>query len=206
DSVMLVQKDSPIRSPRDLSGKSMGGNTASDIYVAATRAWVDAAGGDGKSIRAIELNPSEQLAALQAGRIDATVLKAPLYTVGLDTGKLRILGKPLDAIAPRFLLSAWVSTADYIAKNPDIVNAFVAANMEGARYSAAHAAETIPMVAQYTGLDPVLIQHSVRAIDVDSFTLADVQKPLDFCYKYGIIGKQFDASLVLAPSVPISRR
>ncbi len=206
DSVLLVHKDSPIRSPRDLSGKSMGGNTSTDIYVAATRAWVDQNGGDGKSIRAIELQPAEQLAALEAGRIDACVLKAPLFTVGLDSGKLRMLGKPLDAIGPRFLLSAWVATVDYIAKNPDIVNAFVAACGEAARYTNAHPLETINLVATFSGLDPALLQHSVRSITADAITPADVQRPLDFAYKYGIIDKPFDASAVLAASVPISRR
>ena len=52
-------------------------------------------GGDGKSLRAIELQPAEQLAALEAGRIDAAVLKAPFMTVGLQTGKLRLLGQPM---------------------------------------------------------------------------------------------------------------
>jgi NitT/TauT family transport system substrate-binding protein len=205
DSVLLVQKDSPIRSARDLNGKSMGGNTPSDIFVAATRAWVDQHGGDGKSLRAIELQPSEQLAALEAGRIDATVLKAPFSTVGLESGKVRVLGKPLDAIAPRFLLSAWVATVDFIAKNPDVVNGFVAACTESARYTNAHPADTIAMVATFSGQDPALLSHGVRSITAESITLADVQRPLDFAYKYGIIDKEFDASAVLAASVPISR-
>jgi NitT/TauT family transport system substrate-binding protein len=205
DSVLLVQKDSPIRSASDLNGKTMGGNTPTDIYVAATRAWVDLHGGDGKSLRAIELQPADQLAALEAGRIDATVLKTPLMTVGLESGKLRVLGQPLDAIAPRFLLSAWVATVDYIAKNPDIINGFVAACVESARYTNAHESETIQMVAKFSGQDPALVSHSVRSITAESITLADVQKPLDFAYKYGIIDKTFDASAVLAASMPMTR-
>lgn len=205
DSVLLVQKDSPIKTARDLNGKTMGGDTPTDIYVAATRAWVDLHGGDGKSLHAIELKPSEQLAALEAGRIDATVLKAPYMTVGVQSGKLRVLGQPLDAIAPRFLLSAWVATVDYIAKNPDIVSAFVAASVEAARYTNAHEDETLDMVAKFSGQDPTLLKNGVRSITAESITLADVQKPLDFAYKYGIVDKDFDARLVLASSMPMTR-
>lgn len=205
DSVLLVQKNSPIRTARDLNGKTMGGDTPTDIFVAATRAWVDLHGGDGKSLHAIELKPAEQLAALEAGRIDATVLKAPYMTVGLQTGKLRVLGQPLDAIAPRFLLSAWVATVDYIAKNPDIVAGFVAACVESARYTNAHEDETLDMVAKFSGQDPALLKNGVRSITGESITLADVQKPLDFAYKYGIVDKDFDASAVLAASMPMTR-
>ncbi len=83
---------------------------------------------------------------------------------------------------------------------------FVAACGEAARYTNAHPRETINLVATFSGLDPALLQHSVRSITADAITLADVQRPIDFAYKYGIIDKPFDASAVLAAGVPISRR
>jgi len=205
DSFLLVRKDSPIRSARDLNDKTIGSDSVRDVYSTATRAWLDLNGGDGKTLHALELNPSEQVSALGTGRIDAVVLKPPYLTVALDSGKFRVLGKPLDAIGPRFLLSCWVATADFIAKYPDAVNGFVAALAEAARYTNAHQPATVDMVAAFTGQDPVLIGRGIRSTTAESIALADVQRPLDLAYKYGIIDRRFDAGAVLAPSVPLSR-
>jgi len=205
DTLMLVQKDSPIHAPRDFNGKIMGADAPNDIYVTSVRVWLDQNGGDGKSLHTIELNAAQQLAALDAGRIDTAVLKPPYLTVALDSGKFRVMGKPLDVIAPRFLLSCWVATVDYIAQNPGAVNGFVAGLTEAARYTNAHQAETVDMVAAFTGQDPAQLRHGVRSITADTITLADVQRPLDFAVKNGILDKPFDVSGILASSVPLSR-
>ena len=205
DTFLLVGTNSAIRSARDLNGKILGTNDANDISSLSTRAWMDSHGGDGKSLRMIELKATEQLASLDAGRIDCAVLKPPYLTVALESGKFRALGKPLDAIAPRFLLSCWVATLDYIAKNPEIVGAFAAGLAEAARYTNANQASTIELVAAFSGQDPAVLGHGVRSISAESIALPDVQRPLDFAYKYGLIDKSFDASDVLAPYIPASR-
>jgi len=205
DTWLLVAKDSALHEPRDLNGKIMGADAPTDIYVSATRVWMDKHGGDGKSLRPIELKATEQLAALDAGRIDVVVLKPPYLTVAMQSGKVRVLGKPLDMIAPRFLISCWVATADYIARNPDTVNAFVAALGESTRWTNAHQPETIDMVAAFSGQDPALLSRGVRSITADSVSLDNVQKPLDFAYKYGVIDQPYDARAILAASVPMTR-
>jgi NitT/TauT family transport system substrate-binding protein len=206
DGFLLVRKDAPIHEARDLNGKILGGDAVNDIGVVSTRAWVDQHGGDGKSLRTVELKQTEQLEALDAGRIDAVTLKPPYLTVAQESGKFRVLGTPYDAVAPLFLLSCWVATADYIAKNPDIVNGFVAGLMEAARYTNAHEAETIDLVAKFSGQDPVQLARGLRSTTAESITLAEMQAPLDFAYKWGVITQHFDLSGLLAPSMPISRR
>jgi NitT/TauT family transport system substrate-binding protein len=168
--------------------------------------WVSQNGGDGKSLRPVELKPTEQLSALDVGRIDAAVFKTPFLTTALDSGKFRLLGKPLDAIAPHFLLSCWVATADFIAKNPAVVNAFVAALGESAKYTNAHQAATVDMVAAFTGQEPAVVARSIRSVTAESVALADLQLPLDFAVKSGIIDKPFELTGLLAPSVPLNRR
>lgn len=204
DAWLLVAKDAPIHSARDLNGKLMGADTAIDIYVSSTRAWMDQHGGDGKSLRPIELPASGQLVALNAGRIDVAVLRPPYLTVAMGSGSVRVLGKPLDVIAPRFLLSCWVATTDFIAKNPDVVTAFVAALVESSRYTNAHQAETVNMVAAFTGQNPAMIAAGVRSITTQSVTLAEVQRPLDFAFTHGVIDRHYDAKVMLAASVPMT--
>jgi NitT/TauT family transport system substrate-binding protein len=204
DAWLLVSKDSAIHSPRDLNGKIMGADASTDIYVTSTRQWLDNHGADGKSLKAVELKATEQLAALNAGRIDTVALKPPYLTVATQSGKVRVLGKPLDVIAPRFLLSCWVASTDFIAKNPETVKGFVAALTESSVYCNKHQPETIDIVAQFSSQDPALLRAGVRSTLAETISLADVQKPLDFAFAHGIIDKQYDARAVLAPVVPMT--
>jgi NitT/TauT family transport system substrate-binding protein len=197
DKLLLVQKDGPLRSARDLNGKTIGVDAVKDVNGTATRAWLDLHGGDGSTLRLVELRPAEQLSALDAGRVDSVVLQPPFLTVALESGRFRVLGRPLDAIAPRFLLSSWVASADYIARNPETVSAFATALAEAARYTNAHQAATTEMVAAFTGLDPAVLGRGVRSTTAESITLADVQRPLDFALKNGIIDRPFDVSGLL---------
>jgi NitT/TauT family transport system substrate-binding protein len=205
DALLLVKKDSPLRSGHDLNGKTIGVDAIKDLYSVATRAWVDQHGGDGSSVKPVELKPSEQAGALDSGRIDAAVFKTPFVTIAMDSGKFRVLGKPLDAIGPRFLVSGWVSSVDFITKNPALVNGFAQAMAEAAKYTNAHQSETTDLVAAFTGQDAAQVGHGVRSITAESISLADLQRPMDFAVKYGIMDKAFDVKGVLASSVPLGR-
>jgi len=206
DGFLLVRKDSSFHDPRDLNGKVLGGDAPDDLAVVAARAWLDQHGGDGKSLREVPLKQTEQLEALDAGRIDAVTLKPPYLTVAQQSGKFRILGTPYDAVAPLFLLSCWVATTDYIAKNPDVVSGFAAGLQDAARYTNAHEAETIDLIAKFSGQDPVQLARGLRSTTAETVTMAELQAPLDFAYKWGIITQHFDLSGILAPSMQLSLR
>jgi NitT/TauT family transport system substrate-binding protein len=205
DSLLLVRNDSP-HAPRDLNGKTIGVDSLGDVYTIATRAWVDQGGGDGHTLRPLEVPPAQQLSALDTGRVDAGVFKTPFNTVALESGKFRVLGKPLDAIAPLFLLSCWVATVDFIAQNAQAVSGYVATMGEAARYTNAHQSETVDMMAQFTGQDPALVRRSVRSSTAVAATLEQMQRPLDVAYRYGVIPQRFDVSVLLAPGFPLEKR
>lgn len=204
DAFLMVQKDGPIHTGRDMNGKTFGTDAPKDAFSLATRAWIDQHGGDGSTLRELELKPTEQVAALDAGRIDAVVLKSPFLQAAQATGKFRVLGRPLDAIGPRFLLSSWVATVDFIEKNPVAAAGYVAAMKEAAIYTNAHQSETTDMVAQFTGQDPAVLARGIRSVTAESISLADIQLPLDFAVKYGLLSKTFEASGLLA-NIPTFR-
>jgi NitT/TauT family transport system substrate-binding protein len=203
DEFLLVRKDAPIRVPSDLNGKVFGGDNATDIGVMAARAWLDQHGGNGQSLRAIGLSSARQLEGLEAGRIDAATLKPPFLTTALESGTFRKLGTPFDVIGPRALTSCWVATADFIAKNPDVVNAFVASMTEAANYTNANQAATVDLVAGFTGQDAELLKRSVRSVTATTVTLAELQRPLDFGYACGTIAPHIDLRGLLAPTFPL---
>jgi NitT/TauT family transport system substrate-binding protein len=206
DSVLLVKADSPIRSASDLNGKVIGVDSLKDLYTLATRGWVDNGGGDGASLKPVEIPPPEQLATLLGGRIDAGVFKAPFLSVALAGGKTRLLGKPLDAVAPRFLISAWIASDDFVTKNPQALKAFQTVMAQAGRYTNAHQDATVDLVAKFTGQDAAQVRNSVRATSAVAVTLPELQRPLDFAYKYKLIDRPLDAAAMLAPGFPVGSR
>jgi NitT/TauT family transport system substrate-binding protein len=204
DSLLLVRADSAIRTASDLNGKVLGTDSLNDVYTLATRAWVSQGGGDAESLKVVEIPAAESFAALTTSRIDAAVFKTPFGSVALSTGKVRLLGKPLDAIAPRFLLSSWITTDSFLAANAQTVRSFQAVVAEAARYTNAHEDATVDLVAKFTNQDPAQVRSSVRATSAVTVSLAELQKPLDFAAKYKLIPQAFDVRQMLAPGYPLT--
>ena len=73
----IVLKDGPIHSAKDLNGSTIPSPSLRDYFEVADRAWIDANGGDSKTVKFIELPVSAMFAALQTGRVAAIGLPNP---------------------------------------------------------------------------------------------------------------------------------
>ena len=69
-SLLMVRKDSPLRTARDFNGKTIGANALKNIAQYAPSLWIDRNGGDSSTLRFVEMPADEQAAALEQGRID----------------------------------------------------------------------------------------------------------------------------------------
>ena len=90
-SGMIVKKDSPITSARDLVGKTVAVVALGDLTHTGVRAWLDQNGVNSKSVRYLELPSSAVLAALNDGRIDAANVSNPIFTQIVSSGQVRII-------------------------------------------------------------------------------------------------------------------
>lgn len=199
-SGMLVKKDSPISSARDLNGKTVAVVALGDLTHTGSRAWIDQNGGNSKSVRYLELPSSAALAALNDGRVDAANVSNPVFAQMLASGRLRLIGRPSDAIAKRFLITAFFTTAGYAAANSETVGKFVQVLRAAATYTNAHHAETAPMTAAFWGIDPAILTGMTRATVGLAVDPRDIQPLVDVAAKYGVIDKPFDARDLLAQS------
>ncbi len=143
---MLVRSDSPIRTGRDLNGKTLGSASIGDLDTVSAYAWMDQNGGDVKTTHVIELANPVLSRALIDGRIDAVSIGQPWVTLALDSGKIRTIGKSFSAIAPRFLMSAYFSTAAFATANPDALERFERVVSDASAYVNAHHDVIIPLL------------------------------------------------------------
>jgi ABC-type nitrate/sulfonate/bicarbonate transport system substrate-binding protein len=196
DSGLLVLKDAPIRSAADLTGKVISVAGLYDLTWLSTKAWL-AANGGGDDVRFIEIPSSAALAALQDGRIAGSTISDPFMSLALRTGTVRYLGNIVGAIAPTLLESAWYATADFAAKNRDAILRFRRAIETATVYTNAHHAETIDLLAQFTGMDPVAIGQIRRASSGTSLDARLIQPMIDVAAKFKIIPQSFSATELL---------
>src|ERR1019366_9235665 len=103
--MILVGTNSATKTAADLNGKTLGLTvTRGDLNATTTQAWVEQHGGDWASIKVLEIPQSAMVAAIDQGRIDAMTMQSPGATIALASGKVRILGRPYDSVAKRFLI------------------------------------------------------------------------------------------------------
>jgi NitT/TauT family transport system substrate-binding protein len=197
-SGMVVPKDSPVISAKDLNGKTLATPALRDIIETSSRAWIDANGGDSKTVHFIELPSSAVLAALLDGRIAAATLSNPYFGTVVASGKVRILGRPEDAIAKRFMITGWFATESAIEKNRDALVKFVQIIGQAATYTNAHHSETVPITAPFWGLDPAVLAGMTRAYVGTFVDPKEIQPLIDVAVKYGNIEKPIDAQQMIS--------
>jgi NitT/TauT family transport system substrate-binding protein len=199
--LLFVRKDSPIRTGRDLNGKTIGSGALKDINAICTLAWIDANGGDSKTVRALEVPNNTLMPALDEGRIDVATILPPYQAQALDSGKYRVIGKPYDGVAKSFEIAVWAGSSDYAAKNPDVVGRFAAAMRESSQIANATPAKAADVVAKFTGVDVTTVLRGPLPNDPPYIEPADLQPVIEAAVRYGAITKSFDAAEVLDPAV-----
>jgi len=194
---LIVLRSGGISTAKDCNGKVFTGASLQDINQLAAMAWVDANGGDSKTMRFVEITSSETIAALEAGRIDGATVLNPILQVALRTPAVRLLANPFDTVAKHFCSSTWFTTSDYAAKNSDVVRRFVNGLQEATRYEYAHQSEMAHYLAPFLHVDEASLAAFPRTTDGLTLTASDYQPVIDLAVRYGVIPKAFPAAEML---------
>jgi len=200
-AALLVKTDSPIKKAADLNGKTIAVGALTDVFSLSTRAWLDKNGGDSSTVKFTEITISAIPAAVAEGRIEAGSCNEPVLSAGLADGKVRILARNFDAIAPRFMYTAWFTTKQYAAANPAVVKNFTIALKEAARYCNAHHAETIDLIAKFTSLEPSQVQKMTRVEQGTTLDPRLIQPVIDAAVKYKFTADAFNARDLILPGL-----
>ncbi|HEY3883698.1 MAG TPA: ABC transporter substrate-binding protein [Vicinamibacterales bacterium] len=205
---MVVARGSPIRSPADLDGKRIGAPGAQSLIAVVSSAWVDASGGDSKTLRFVETPLAGSEAALAAKRIDAAIMVNPPMAAALAHGSVRMLGPAMDAVGSRYLFSAWFTSRAWADAHPAVVRSFAEIVAHAATYTNAHPAETAPMVAAETGVPLAVVRRMTRVTNGTKLAVEQIQPLLDLSIRYGLVPRGFFTRDLIyrgLPSPPTAR-
>jgi NitT/TauT family transport system substrate-binding protein len=193
---LLIPPNSPIHEAKDFDGKTVAVSGLRNIAQIAASAWIDANGGDSKSVHFVEVPFPSLVPALAQGTIDAAVGNEPWMTLASDKGN-QIIFMVKGALSPAFLLSGWVTTRDWTQKNPDTLVRFVSAIREIAVWANKNPQISAPILAKYTKTDVAVILRMHRGQYAEHFDPAYVQPVIDAAAKYGVIAAGFPASAII---------
>ncbi|HEV8020242.1 MAG TPA: ABC transporter substrate-binding protein [Candidatus Lustribacter sp.] len=185
DHALVVLKDAPYHSAADLNGKTIGTRDLGNMSYFAARAWMDKNGGDSKSVHWYELSDPLDLAAMKSGRLDAASISEPALTPALRSGDVRVLAPVFDAIAPRFLVAACVTTDAFVKARPDIVRKFADVIAKTSKWANANQTQSGVILEKYT--QTPVPPGAARALYGDRLRVAEVQPVLDLMLATGQI-------------------
>lgn len=189
----VTAADGPIKTAKDLNGKTIGTRGLQNAPNQMASAWIDNSGGDAKSIKWVEITSATAVAAIQAKRIDGALIGEPYFTQAKEAGMHIML---LDRNLPSnlWMVNGWAAMRPWAAANVDTVKRFSAAILAANKWANTHEADTFPIVAAYTGIPEAVVAKMMPHPWLESFQPATAQAVIDTCAKYGSLAKSFPAT------------
>jgi NitT/TauT family transport system substrate-binding protein len=197
-SEMVCANTSTVRSGKDFNGKSVGVIALGDLSQLGPEVWIAATGGDLSTVHYIEMPAAAMPAAIARGTVESGLLPEPSLQMALGSGASRVCAKAFDMIAPQFMLNGWITTADWLKKNPDVARRFREAMLEGAKWGNKNHKASAEIFKQYSKAAPVIIDTMTRATFAERLDPELFQPVINAAAKYKFIDKAFPASDIIA--------
>lgn len=199
-NILAVANDSPIHSPKDLIGKSIGVPTLVGLTTALLRAWLPENGVPNDSVHLIEMPQSVVVPSLQRGTVDVALLGEPFIT--FSSGQVRAVGYPMNAAADRapgkqFCISVWYASKSWIEADKDRAHRAVEAIYDTARWANTHHDETLDILVRDGHLDGSRLKGMSRTTYATTLTPGEIKPVFDIAEQYKIFPKPVDADTII---------
>jgi NitT/TauT family transport system substrate-binding protein len=196
NSTLCVLRESPIRTARDLIGKTIALATLHDLQQAALMEWLTKNNGDIKATNYVEIPPPSMIVALKAGRIDAAVMSEFYSAVARPDA--RVLGRPYEALGPAIMTSGWIAKRTWLTENPTTAQRFSAAMRTTARWVAGHQTEMLGVMETVTGVPRATLDEMGRLSLGETLRVTQIQPIINAAAKYGFLPRAFPATDMIA--------
>lgn len=191
-TVLAVAKNSPLKTAKDLNGKTIGCSTLKDLQQASVMKWVDGNGGDSSTLKFLEIPVPEMAPALVAGRIDGACELEPSLTYAKND--IRIFGKCYDAIAKTLTITTHFANTDWLAKNPAAAKAFITAMRATAQWANKNQTAAAAILERVSQIPADTVGVMNRVVFAEGLDPATIQPVIDASAQYKFIPKTFNVS------------
>ncbi len=195
---IMVAKNSPVKSLKDLEGKIVAVNTLDNIPYVAFSSTLQKAGTDLKKVQFVEIPFPNMLAALKEGKVQGAIVPEPFGTAGLTEDSVRVLDdQPFAAFGERAFVASWFASEKWLKANPDVAQRFVTAIRKANAYLAKNPTEARKIMLKYIKLDEAMASKIALGAFDDQVQPADLQPVIDSAVALGVLKQGFAASEIL---------
>src|SRR6185312_16114809 len=186
-NALLVAVNSPLRSAKDLIGKTVAVPSLEGPNAMAMRTWLDQNGVARTSVKFTEIPMVEMAVALERGTVDAAYPTEPSVTAAVNTGKVRVLAHPWDAIGKRWVITAYVASEDWVKKNPVAAASFAKAIRDAQVWANRNHDKSAVIFQKWSQMSMETIQSMTRSTYAEKLDVALIQPILDVGFKEKIL-------------------
>jgi NitT/TauT family transport system substrate-binding protein len=172
---VAVKKDSPVKSAKDLAGKTVAVNTLQNIGDTTVREAVRKDGGDPSKVKFVEMAFDQMPAALDGGQVDAAWMGEPALTIAKSQGA-RVVASPFAETDPKLTVATYFTSTQLTKKNPDLVKKFAEAMTESLTYASAHPDEARQILTTYTKIDGAVLKNLTLPSWPAQYDMASLEK------------------------------
>jgi NitT/TauT family transport system substrate-binding protein len=195
---VVVPNASPIRSARDLAGRSVAINLLNNISDTVIREAIRKDGGDPATVKFVELPFPDMPAAVQKGRVDAAFVVEPFFSIAKQQGNRNVASAYAEATG-NLSVATYFTSEQLLKSKPDLVRSFSDAMVESQNYATAHPDEARQILTTYTKIDPAVIRTLTLPAFPAEVNRASVQVLADLAQRDGLAKKAPDVG-ALFPS------
>ena len=168
---VMVKGDSPIRSAKDLEGKTVAVNGLKGMNELCLRAVLTRKGVDASKVKFIEVGFPEMAATLEAGRVDALTAVEPFVSQAKAAGA-RQIGSFFAGLQTKLTVATYFSTTKYLEQNGDVARRFTRAINKSLVYAHGHPDEVRKIIPTYTKI-PAKVAQKMRL----AYWSSDLNRP-----------------------------
>lgn len=190
-SAIVVQKDSPIKTVKDLKGKKVVFQRGSASHYLLLRALAEV-GLKFSDIQAVSLTPAEARDAFIQKKIDAWVAWDPFIAFVQKNANARVL-RNASGIATQG--GFYMARRSFAVENPEVVRMVLEEVDKLGEWAESNPNEVVKILAPELKLDPSLLsvvvrRRTFRLRPINSSLIAEQQRIADLFYKEKVIPKQ----------------
>lgn len=194
-NALLVGPDSGIEDVSGLAGKRFAVSTLNNIGEVTIRTTLRNNGVDDSGIEFVEVPFPDMNGAVESGSVDVSWVPEPFVTLGESAGLVNIVD-PMHGTMPSMPLAGMFASDQWLADNPDLADAFVAALRRGMEDASDDAAMQAAIVANTQTPEELVTQIALANWnpDLDTDRLAETGA---LAVEYGILDAEPDMSTLV---------
>jgi NitT/TauT family transport system substrate-binding protein len=195
--VIMVAKDSKIRTPADLAGKKIAVNTLNNIGTLAVTQTLKVSG--------VQVNPSQfapmplpdMAAALKNGTVDAAWMSEPFISINQKQGAQKLVDSMAGPTAD-FPVAGWGVSEEFAAKNPKTVAAFQRAVGKAQQLASTDRKVVEAALPKYSKIDAATAAVITLGKYPTTLNEARLQRVADLMTELGYLKGHFDVKPLIA--------